>query len=306
VSVPLPEAPPSLEPWQISYGGLAFGGYIQDATYQLQEYPEGIDIPDYVTGDVQRAIEQGEYAGVDLSPGRNIAIKQLVQAATEAELDEARQALSGVMVPQGPTEQPLYLQLASGLWVSMARPRKHKAVIDASTLVGKGTVFASLFHATDPRWYSSPTQTTTVGLPEPSGGLAYPFAYPATYTGSGVGGLVTCENAGPMYMYPRVTFTGPCTNPRAANLTLPGAPAIGFNQTLNPGDTLTIDMNWRSVILTTAGSSEGSSRRNAEQPGNAWWSLPGKTMSVIEFTSEDTSYAAGTMTVEWASARMGL
>jgi hypothetical protein len=290
----------------MSYQGLVFGGTAENSTYQFQEYPEGIDIPDYVTGDVQRAIEQGEYAGVDLSPGRNITIKQLVQAATEAQLDEARQALSGVMVPQGSTEQPLYLQLASGLWVSMARPRKHKAVIDANTLVGKATVFASLFHATDPRWYSSPTQTTTVGLPEPSGGIAPPLEPPLTIEGTGTGGLVTCTNSGSMYMYPRLTFTGPCTNPRAANLALPGAPGIGFNQTLNPGDTLTVDMNWRTVILVTAGSSEGSSRRNAEQSGNTWWCLPGSTTSIIEFTSEDTSHAAGTMTVEWAAARMGL
>jgi hypothetical protein len=44
--------------WAMSYNGLTFGGVAPGSTYQFQSYPEGLDIPDYVTGDVQRAIEQ--------------------------------------------------------------------------------------------------------------------------------------------------------------------------------------------------------------------------------------------------------
>jgi hypothetical protein len=289
----------------MSYGGLAFGGVARTTTYHLQEYPEGLDIPDYVTGDVQRAIAEGEYAGVDLSPGRNIAIKQVAQAVTEAGLDEARQAVAGVLGPRGSTEEPLYVQLASGLYACMARPRKHKAVVDVNTLVGKGTVLATMFHATDPRWYAQPSQTATVGLPEPSGGLIPPVTPPVTIEG-GSGGLIECVNAGPMFMYPRFVIAGPCMNPKISNLFLPGAPSVSFTITLNPGDTLSIDMDWQSVVLVSAGSTAGSSRRNTRRPGSTWFALPGESTSIIEFSSEDTSPVAATLTAEWASARMGL
>jgi hypothetical protein len=65
-------------------------------------------------------------------------------------------------------------------------------------------------------------------------------------------------------------------------------------------------MDWQSVVLHSAGSVTGSSRRSTEKAGNVWWSFPGKSTNVVEFTSEDLVPVSGTMTVEWASAYMGL
>jgi hypothetical protein len=299
--------------WEMTYGGLTFGGLDRLATYQLQELPEGLGTPDYISGDVQRSLEQGEYAGVDLSPGRNITVKQVIQAATEPQLDAARQAFAAILTPKGSAEYPLTLQLASGLFTCYARPRKHAPPIDVNTIVGKGTIVATMFHATDPRWYTAP-QTAVTGLAVP-GGIAPPVTPPVTIKG-GSGGLVEVVNTGPMYTYATLEFTGPCTVPKAANLSLPGAPAVAFNVTLNAGDTLTVEMGYRSVVLTSAGSTAGSSRRSSIMPGSVWWPLPGATVqpdgtltpstSVIQFTSEDTSRVAGTLTVSCASAYMGI
>jgi hypothetical protein len=298
--------------WEMTYGGLTFGGLNRLATYQLQELPEGLGTPDYISGDVQRALEQGEWPGVDLSPGRNITVKQIIQAATEAELDAARQAFGAVLTPKGSTEYPLTLQLASGLFTCYARPRKHAPPIDVNTIVGKGTVVATMFHATDPRWYG-PTQTASTGLASP-GGLTPPLTPPLTPK-AGSGGLIQAVNAGPMYTYATLTFTGPCTTPKAANLSLPGAPAVAFNVTLNPGDTLTVNMGYESVVLTSAGSSAGSSRRAAILPGSVFWPLPGAVLaggvlvpsaSIIQFSSEDSSKVAGTLSASWASAYMAI
>jgi hypothetical protein len=187
----------------------------------------------------------------------------------------------------------------------MARPRKHAPPMDASTIVAKRSLLTTMFHATDPRWYSTPTQTVTVGLPEPSSGLEPPVTPPVTIEGSG-GGLITCVNAGPMYMYPRFVITGPCTNPKISNLSLPGAPSVSFGISLNPGDTLSIDMDWESVILVTAGSTVGSSRRSTKRAGSTWFAFPQESTSTVEFTTEDTSPVAATLTAEWACARMGL
>jgi hypothetical protein len=302
--------PPSLGLYQMSYQGLAFGGVQRFATYQFQELPEGLGPPDYVTGDVQRALEQGEYEGLDLSPGRNVVVKQVIQAATPVGLDEARQALAGVLGPGGAVEQPLYIHLPSGLFTCMARPRKHSPPLDVKAVLAHAHEVATSFHATDPRWYG-PTQTATIGLPAPSIGITPPVTPPVTIGSGGTGGLVEVVNSGKFETLPRVTFTGPCKVPKVANLSLEGAPSLAFDVDLNPGDALTLDLDWGSVVLVSAGTTGGSSRRNTEVPGNTWFNAPGVSetfdgISIFEFTSEDTEAVAGTMTVEWAPAWMGI
>lgn len=305
MSIPASVAVPALPVWGMSYAGVAFGGIVQGATYQLQEIPEGLDTPDYVTGDVQRALDQGEYPGLDLSPGRNIMVKQVVTAATARALDEARQALGAVLGPAGAVEQPLFLQLADGIFACMARPRKHRCPIGVETVFGYGTVATTLWHATDPRWYAVPVQSSTVGLPEPAGGLVFPVTFPVTFVAGAGGNIVSVANTGGFEMRPTIVFTGPCINPRVICTSLPGAPSIGFELTLNAGDTLTVDLEWQSAVLRTAGTTQGSSRRNAEQPGNTWFNAPPGTSTLV-FTSEDKVKAAGVMTANWAPAFMGL
>lgn len=306
MSFPSPALPvPALSLYQMSYQGIAFAGVQQGATYQLQELPEGLDTPDYLTGDQQRALDQGEFAGIDLSPGRNITVKQVLRGVTPVGLDEARQALAGVLGPAGAVEQPLYIQLPSGTFACMARPRKHRAPLDITGVLARGAVATTLFHATDPRWYTVPSKTATVGLPEPAEGLAFPFAFPATFTGAGAGGLLECVNGGLFETRPVFIFTGPCINPRVTSLSLPGAPYIQFDVTLNAGDTLTVDTDIQSAVLVTAGSTEGASRRAAEGAGTVWFNFP-PGPNIVEFTTEDLGHVAGTMTVQWADARMGL
>lgn len=310
MSFPSPALPvPALATYQMSYQGLAFGGIEQAAVYHLQELPEGLGIPDYITGDVQRALDQGEYAGLDLSPGRNITIKQVVRGVSALALDTARQALAAVLGPQGATESPLYLQLPSGCFACMARPRKSPVILNGSSIIGirqrsVGTEAATLFHATDPRWYLMPSKALTVGLPEPSAGLVPPVTPPVLIPASGVS-TVEAVNEGPMDTKPVFVITGPCVNPKITCISQPGAPSIAFEQALNPGDTLTIDTDWQSVVLVSAGSTLGSSRRSTEKPGATWFGfLPGS--NIVEFTSDDKSKVAGTLTVQWASAFLGL
>jgi hypothetical protein len=260
-----------------------------------------------VTGDVQRALDQGEYPGLDLSPGRNILVKQVITGTTATACEEARKALAAVLGPAGGIEEPLFLQTASGsVFACMARPRKHRCPIGVETVFGYGTVATTLLHATDPRWYAMPLRSSTVGLPEPAGGLVFPVTFPVTFVAGGGGNIVSVGNVGGFEMRPTLVFTGPSINPRVTNSALPGAPSIGFNLTLNAGDTLTVDLEWQSAVVRTAGTTQGSSRRNAEQPGNTWFNVPKESTSTLVFTSEDKTKAAGTMTVYWAAASMGL
>lgn len=313
----LPAPPLSLYQW--AFGGLTFGGLDPAGTYQVQSAT--IDMPDVATGDVQRALDQGEFMGVDTLPGADITLVQIVTTtglsrsgmpslAQAAAIDQACQALGGVMGPGGSTEQPLYVQMASGTFVRMARARKHNCPWDITRAFAGGAVATSLLHSTDPRWYAAPSISQTVALPAAIGGGdvfgTHGASFPATFGAGSVGGLLNVVNSGTFESRPILIITGPCVNPVISNLSIPGAPAVGVTITLNAGDTLAIDMDWQSVVYTTAGSTLGSPRRNEIIAGSTWWNLPKNSTSTIEFTSSDTTPVAGTLTVQSASAFLSL
>lgn len=305
-------APPALNLYQLSYGGLAFGG-VGRTVNQVQSMV--IDMPDVAGGDVQRAMDQGEFVGLDVLPGKDVTIVQTigranptgfpVTAAEALALDQAVQALGGVMAPGGVTERPLYLQLPSGLFACMCRPRRHSCPFDINRVMAGGVIATTMLHATDPRWYAAPSKTATVGLPAPAGGLSFPVSFPATFGGGGAGGILTVYNYGLFEMRPVLVIAGPCTNPVVSNLSIPGAPAIGVALTLAAGDTLTIGTDLRSIVFTAAGTSAGSSRRNALMSGSTWWNLP-PGANQIEFTTGDAMQVAGTLTVQSADAYLTL
>jgi hypothetical protein len=297
-------APPALNPFQLSYGGLTFGGIVPGSAYQFQTLT--MDMPDVASGDVQRALDQGEFIGLDVLPGADITLVQAV-SSDGISLDHSAQALGGVLGPGGTTELPLWLQMPSGLFCRLCRPRKHNCPIDINRVLAKATIATTLWHSTDPRWYAAPSQSQTVGLPAAvSGGLSVAPAVPWALGAGSVGGLLSVVNAGLFESRPILIFTGPCVNPVASNLSIAGAPWIGVNITLNAGDTLVVDTDWQSVIYTTAGSSIGSPRDNVVMTGTTWFNLPKASASMIEFTSADTSPVSGTLTVQSASAFLSL
>ncbi len=295
--------PPTLAPYQMSYLGLAFGGVVPGTPYQFQSYD--ISPPDVQGGDAQRALDEGEFGGMDILPGRD-TIYTVVAISDGISLEHSRQALGAVLAgPAGAVEQPLYFQTPSGLYACMAKPRKFKYGIDITTLLGKGTLVSGMLHSTDPRWYAAPTKTATVGLPAPLGGLHFPVTFPATFGGGGVGGILQISNNGTFEMRPIFVVTGPCLNPVIQNLSLPGAPALRFSLSLNAGDTLTIDTDFQSIIYTPAGTTIGSSRRNALVASSTWFNLP-PGLNQIEFTTGDGVQVAGTLTVQSADAYLAL
>lgn len=314
-------SPPALSLYQLSYRGLAFGGIDNTQPYQIIKL-DGIGNPESASGDAQRPLDQGEFAGFDVTKGRDVTLEQGVRA-DGVSLDHARQALEDVMTVTGNTEYPLYLRLPSGVFACMARPRRHNPPpIDLMTVQAGGGVALSQWHATDPRWYAAPTKQAVVGLPEnqsglslggPGSGISFGGAGSGISFGGGyVGGLVNVLNAGRYEMRPVLVFAGPCINPIATNLSLPGAPSIGVEVTLGVGDLLTIDTDIRSVLLQTAGTSGGASRREQIMAGSTWWSIEGITesnptgLNLIEFTTADPAKVSGTLTIQSADAYMGL
>lgn len=305
MSFPAPSlAPPALAPYQLSYGGLTFGGVLQSSAYQLVSM--NIDMPDIISGDVDRALDQGEFPGLDKLPGADITIVQNVKKDSVS-LDHAVQQLGGVFGPAGFIEAPLWLQLPSGTFCRLCKPRKHNCPLDINRVMAGGTIATTLLHSTDPRWYAAPSISQSVGLPAAiGGGLIIPATIPAVFGAGGVGGLLSVVNSGLFESRPVLVVTGPCTNPVIANTSITNAPQVGVNITLSAGDTLVIDMDWQSVVYTVAGSPAGSSRRNALTMGSTWWNLPANSTSTLQFTSSDTTPVTGTLAVQSASAYLSL
>lgn len=226
---------------------------------------------------------------------------------TATTIDQAAQALGGVMGPTGIVEYPLWYQLPGGIFCRMCRPRKHNCPTDINRVFAGVAQATSLLHSSDPRWYAAPSQSQTVSLPASiGGGLAIPPAVPWALGAGSAGGLLNVVNSGPFESRPVLIITGPCTNPVIANTSIAGAPQIGVNLTLNAGDTVVIDMDWRSIVYTTAGSTAGAPARYALMNGSTWWNLPAESTNTIEFTSADTSPVAGTLTIQSASAYLSL
>jgi hypothetical protein len=310
---------PSLSLYQMSYRGVEFGGIAKGTNQALIKLTKGREPPPVVSGDVQRALDQGEFAGLDLLPGKDVELEQVIMSSTEGGLDLQLQQLASVL-SLGQVEVPLYLKLPSGTYACMAKPRKHAPVtagVDVTTIVGRphAGLWATLLHCTDPRWYAVPTKTMTVGLPTPAGGLEFPVTFNASFGGGGTGSLLELSNLGNFEMRPVLIIKGPCTNPVVTNLSLPGEPYVGFNITLAEGDVLEVKMDFESVLYTPSGSPGGSSRRSTLMPGSTWWNLP--TVSEVEehaaegankirFTSSDGIAVAGTLTINYASAYSGI
>ncbi len=307
---------PTLSLYQLSYQGLAFGGienahpYDTANPYQLQ--PNGttglFDAAVIASGDTQRPLDQGEFQGLDVYQGRDITLVQSV--TTDAvSFDHARQALGGALAVQGATEQPLFIQLASGLYACMARPRKHACPFDNAFAQVQVAIATSLLHATDPRWYRQPTLTASTGpaMPGSAGGLTFPASAPFTFGSGGTGGVLDIANAGTIEMRPVLVVTGPVASGpiTIANTSITGSPQVSFDVALNAGDTLTIDMDWQTAVLVTAGSTQGSSRANDLRSGSTWWNLPADTTSRLLYTTGDVA-AASTLTVWYTDALSAL
>lgn len=294
---------PTLKPFQMSYGGLIIGGVESGLPYQLEASPEGLyDIAEITNGDQKRALDQGEFQGVDTFGGRDILLTLIVQS-DGVSFDHARQALSGIMKARGSEELPMWFRLPSGLYAVSARPRKYKMAIEVRTVFAEYGIANMMLHCTDPRVYSAPSTGATTELPGKPGGFTFPATFNATF-GAITGGIATCNNLGNEEVRPVLVVTGPCKQPRISNASLPGNPTLEFTTELSAGDQLIIDTDWETATLITAGTTEGSSVRNQLVKGSTWWGLePGE--SAIQFGSQDPAKTAGSLEVQYASGYSG-
>ena len=298
--------PPTLADWQFSFNGELIGASQPAGVLQVSGLG---DLATVRSGDVPRPRDHGELIGLDVYGGRDIQIS--VAAFTDGiSLQHTLLAIADAMPIGLVTEQPLWFQIPGypAPLCSMVRPRKRATPWDFNFAAAAFAKPVAQFHSTDPRIYG-PGQSATVGLPAPSGGLAFPATFPLTF-GTVAPSGVTCVNAGNTESRPLLVITGPVTNPSVRNATITGTPTLSFSNpnqtsyTVLSGDQLVIDLDLHSILYYTGGISSGSppaSRGSWLVAGSTWWDMPSGN-NLIQFLSQDALSVAGTCTVEWASA----
>ena len=155
------------------------------------------------------------------------------------------------------------------------------------------TPFQIQLQAGDPTIYASALQTTIATLPPAATvGRGYNRLYPLTYGGATSSGLINVTNSGNKPAPAVFSITGPVTNPQIISDTA-GA-SIQIQISLVTGDTLTIDLGKRTVILNGT-----ANRRNLWAPGSKWFLLqPG----VNQLRFDASTQTASQLTITWRDA----
>ena len=269
---------------------------------------DGIYMPNVRNGDTAAPRVPGGYIGLDLLDMRdiNLVIDVGPPFGAYTNLAGAMAALRSALTPSQSTENPLFFQLSSGgtMFATLVRPRTRGGSVDLAYAVGQlAQKIPIQFHATDPTLYAAGTLDPSVGVPAPLSGFSFPLTFNLSFGGGSEFGSITATNYGDLNCYPLIVFTGPCTYPALANESLPNAPSLQFQVSMQTGDQLFVntDPKYPSAVYYASGSNSGSSVLYTLTQASNWWALqPG--VNNLQFTTQDVISVAGTCTVEYSSA----
>ncbi len=148
----------------------------------------------------------------------------------------------------------------------------------------------------DPRAYSQTLNTQTDSNRTPSPGAAFNLVFPIAFGGTtGAVGQVSCTNAGNYPTPPVLVAKGPISDPYFENVAT-GERIVTDGLTLDPGDTLTID-----VAAKTAVDQDGVNRYSKVLfPDSSWWQLQPGAQTIRLWGSGNSSTTE--LDVSWRDA----
>jgi hypothetical protein len=272
--------PPNLLPYQFWYTGEIFGVGGNGVNWKELD---GFDISNIRTGDSGRPRDQGEYIGYDFLSGRDITLKLDCQNTGATTLQQNLLTLSTAFQPQANIETPMYFNLPyfqtliGDPLVCMVRPRNRSWKVDITYSLGKlAQDLQVMVHATDPRFYSSPTAETEVTT------------------------TTVLDNIGNYGCRPLVTWSGPQTNPSITN----GTSTLGFTYSLQAlgqdgthPEVIVADFYYQTVMIANQVGNTGANATPFSYmltPGSSWFTLVPGSNSLVS--------AGGAAYVDWASA----
>lgn len=274
--------------WQCELNGLLLG---EGTPYGVLSIDGLGDLPEIRTADDPRAGDHGLYRGNDLAAGRIVTVELDIVATASTSLNAAVAALETATVLQS-TESPFAFQFPGKVRQQVGvRPRRRRLPRDLALQMGFGRAKLQL-DASDPRIYAQRQSTAATGLPSAAGGLTFPVTFPATFGAVSSANTILATNDGNFGTRPVLVITGPVDTPTVLHTT--SGRFLKFALTLADGDTLTVDLDAKSVLLNGT-----ASRRSALTADSSWWELAAGS-NTVQYNAAATT--ASTLTMTWRSA----
>lgn len=262
----------TLSAFQFQYAGVLLG----DTTpYNVIKVQGLKDLPPFRTADQDRGRDHGQWIGNNYAAGRSVIVDMEVtsQDGTDATFWGNVASLdSATALTQ--TESPLVFLLPgmSGQRRINARPRRRVMPVDMPYQFHVAAASVE-FYATDPRIYDDTLTQFTIPVGVPASGLSFNATPNFTFGTGGTTGVVNAVNAGNIATRPVVVISGPVDNPTIENTT--AGLHLTFSLSLLSTDTLTVDLDAKSVLLNGTGS-----RRSTMTTDSRWWELAPGTSQV--------------------------
>lgn len=187
-----------------------------------------------------------------------------------------------------------YHPMSSAVRVLYGRPQQCNPVLAEAS---QGYIaFTAQFQGADPNFYADTASSLTMSqLPADTGGFTPPFTPPMMVAANTTVQNTVAVNAGSLPTWPVISFIGPISYP---TLTYVNGPIyIGYNGTINAGQTLTIDTRpWARTALLNGSSVAGN------LTGNRMTSLKLPTGSTQLFYGGQDFTGTSVCLVTWQSA----
>lgn len=294
----MPYPSPITYPSALTFPGVGVGGI---------GFTSMVALGDLVLNNVESdgtAWAVGEFEGWEGSPGSTSQASQRARGhgstSSEAFLTHRTMTISGtVKAPYGQLSymedrlnaacslQPFTLAVVESGRVRHSVARRQDQVVFKSRPGSKTTAdFSVQFRADDPLKYGDLLSVSTA-LPSESGGVVYPVAYPLTYTGVSVSGVVRVNNPGnaqaPAWL--RVDGPIPAGGWTVTHVGKRQSLTFASSLALEAGEFVTVDMEKREVLA------QGMAARAGYVTSRGWFSLdPGD--NDIAFTAQNYSSTA--------------
>lgn len=241
--------------------GVTFGAG-QDIFWSA--WPSGLGTPEIRTDDRPRPRRRGITAGDDLLGARVVEF-EVRTVGTRAEIEQRLTDLSAAFAPSD-TDTILGLKITGtpSDYALRGRPRGCEWGLSRSFTFGVADA-RCVFVCTDPLKYG-PEITDTIDLASGDPGLVFGAEAPFVFAAAG-GGEAVIANDGTAPVDWIATFTGPLTSPRLE--WVEGGRSLGFDLTIDDGDTLVVDTFSSSALLN-----DETPRTSTLIAGSRWWSLP--------------------------------
>lgn len=267
--------------------------------FWLQPGIEGLDAPEYRTGQYDKPGEDGSIISSQFYSGRVVTLPGIVKGNGAAAYEANRKLLSSALTIKRdsngrPIPKRCQFETLSGVTYFFdayvaRKPMFSQVNVSFSKflinlVVPKASIFATGI-------------VTSGAITRPSGGgFILPVILPIT-SSSSTGGSATLTNNGDNVSLPTLTLTGPLTNPYIRNATINKSMQLTY--TIGTGDYITIDMEEKTILLNGS-----SSVLSAKTDDSEWWGIDPGVNNII-FSSGSNS-DTGNLQVSFYEAYAGI